>query len=340
MKLRVKRERRYRVALEGIAGELFRGELDDLAERIRCARQPSTLYGSPETLIERGIDRGIVETAKWAERIVGAIGNADSSEAIRNRTRAAAKSNDLKPFSRNTYERMLHCASLGALDANWEYETGGTVAQPRFVAIPPLPGFADKPFAEAISWFKTKRVLTPNAFRALDAAAKRRAFTVARLANEDMLRVVHAELARQLEEGADLARFKEFAAARLESAGWVPANKSHVELIFRNNVVGAHSAGRREQMFQPEVLKARPIIQLKGVGDDRMRPRHKKANGKAALASDPVFRHLWTPLGHNCRCRFVSRSEVEAKRLGIDIVDGSELEAAQDPGWESRGGSL
>jgi SPP1 gp7 family putative phage head morphogenesis protein len=326
--------------LEGFASELFRGEVEELEARIRCARQPSTLYGSPEALIEKGIDRGITETARWAERIVDAIGNADSAGAIRSQTRAAAKRNDLKAFARNAYERMLHCAALGALDANWEYETGGTVAQPRFVAIPPLPGFADKPFGEAISWFKSKHVLRPDAFRALDASAKRRAFTVARLANEDLLGAVHAELARQLEQGASLEDFKRFAKERLESAGWVPANKSHVELIFRNNVVGAHGAGRRKQMFQPEVLKARPIFQLKGVGDDRMRPRHKKANGKAALATDPVFRHLWTPLGHNCRCRFVSRSEVEAKRLGLELVDGSVLEAAQDPGWESRGPAL
>lgn len=340
MKLRVRRDRRYRVALEGAAAALFPAEVAELEQRIRCARQPSTLYGSPEALIEKGVDRGIVETAKWAERIVDAIGNADTAEAIRNRTRAAAKRNDLKPFARNTYERTLHCAALGALDANWEFETGGTVAQPRFVAIPPLPGFADKPFREAIEWFRAKRVLTPDAFKALDVAAKRRAFTVARLANEELLGAVHAELGRQMEAGASLEDFKRFAKERLELAGWVPANKSHVELIFRNNVVGAHSAGRRKQMFQPAVLKAHPIFQLNGVGDDRMRPRHKRHNRQAARASDPVFRHLWTPLGHACRCRFIGRSEAWAKREGIELVDGSVLEAAQDPGWESRGGSL
>jgi hypothetical protein len=316
MKIRRPRDRRYRIALVEIgeiAARLFPHECAELEERIRCARQPSTLYGSPESIIDRGVARGITETARWAERIVNAIGNADNPDAIRSRTRAAAKGNSLKAFARNTYERLLHGAALGALDANWEYETGGTVAQPKFADIPPLPSYADKPFAEAISWFRSKKVLTPEAFRALDAAAKRRAFTVARMANEDLLRVVHAELARQLEQGADLASFQRFAKERLESAGWVPANRSHVELVFRNNVVGAHGAGRRRQMFQPEVIRARPIIQLKGVGDDRMRPRHKRANGKAARASDPVFRHLWTPLGHNC---FLPGAVIEGAIVG------------------------
>jgi len=340
MKIRRPKDRRYRVVLAELGEVMFPEEAAALSERIRCARQPATLYGSPETLIERGVRRGIEHTDRWATRIVSAIGNADSAQAIRNQTRAAAKRNDLKGFARNTYEQLLHGAALGALDANWEFETGGIVAPPRFADVPPLPGYADKPFGEAISWFRSKKILTPDAFRALDASAKRRAFTVARLANEELLGAVHAELARVLEQGGDLAEFKKFAEARLESAGWVPANKSHVELIFRNNVVGAHSAGRRRQMTQPEVLRALPIWQLRGVGDDRMRPRHRRVNGLAARASDPVFRHLWTPLGHNCRCRFTGRSEADAKRLGLELVSGAVFEAAEDPGWESRGPTL
>lgn len=323
--------------LVAFARELFPEEIAHRADCIMKARQPRTLYGSPETIIDDGISGGIRETAKWADRIVASIGEASSAGEILARMKRAAAGNSLKAFSRDVYESLLRGATLGALDSNWEGETGGTIEPAKFVDIPPLPGYADKPFAEAISWFKSKEILSPLTFRRLDAAAKRRAFSIARAANVEMLNAAHAELTRQLEAGADLRSFKKFAKERLESAGWVPANKSHVELVFRNNVVGGYGGGRHAEMHEPAVLKARPIFQVRGVGDSRMRDNHRAVNGVAVRADDPVWRNLWPPFGHNCRCRVTSRSESDAKRLGLEVVGGGALAPVPDHGWRSTG---
>jgi SPP1 gp7 family putative phage head morphogenesis protein len=333
----VKRKPKRRPLLPTYVAGLFAAELAHRAECIRCARQPSTLYGSPEVIVDLGVDRGVVVTASWAERIVDAIGDASTVGEIRARMRRATAGNELAPFAKIARERILHGAMLGALDSNWEGETGGVVEPARFVDVAAVPSFAKKPFEEAISFFRSKRILSPVSFRRLEGAAKVRSFSIARAANQELLAAAHAELERQLREGADLRSFKEFARDRMEKAGWVPANKSHVELIFRNNVVGAYSQGRKAEMTQPLVLKARPVWQVRGVDDARQRDNHRKVNGVAVRADDPVWNHLWTPFGMNCRCRITSRSEADVKRLNIEVRGGDALAPVPDPGWETLG---
>lgn len=318
-----------------VVAELFPTELAHRAECIRCARQPETLYGTAETIIDVGVDKGVDITAQWADRIVSAIGDASTPIEIRTRMQRAAAANDVRPFAKIASQRILHGAMLGVLDSNWEGETGGIVAPSKFTDIPPVPSFARKPFEEAVSFFRSKKVLSPEAFKKLDAAARTRAFSIARAANEELVSAAYAELSRRIAEGADLASFKEFAKTRLESAGWVPANKSHIELIFRNQVIGAYSRGRHAEMTQPAVLKARPIWQIRGVADARQRDNHRAVNGVAVRADDPVWRTKFPPYGNNCRCRAVSRSEADVKRLDIPIVGGAALDPVPDPGWHT-----
>lgn len=331
----MKKKPKRRPLLPTYVASLFAAELAHRDECIRCARQPSTLYGTPESIIDRGVDRSIEVTGRWAERLVDAIGDASSPGEIRARMRRAAAGNDLHAFATIARERILHGTMLGSLDSNWEGETGGIVEPAHFVDVAPVPSFATKPFEEAVSFFRSKKILNSATFNRLDAAAKVRSFSIARAANLELLQAANAELERQLKEGADLASFKKFAKERLINAGWTPANKSHVELIFRNNVVGAYSQGRKAEMTQPLVLKARPIWQVKGVDDARQRRNHRAVNGVAVRADDPVWNHLWTPFGHNCRCRMLSRSEADAKRLNIEVRSGDALAPVPDAGWES-----
>lgn len=319
-----------------------------------CARQPKSEHGTPESLIDRGVRDTARETARWGNALISATDGLETGGAIFSALSRAAAKLPLTTFARTAEIRVLHGLMLGALDSLWERETDELVPLERFAAVRgdvilmaeqlSLP-FAEQPFDRAVRMFRERRVLPPDVFRQLTAAAKSRAFTVAKLARQDLLDTVHAELARMIEAGKDamvdgsgpsLRDFRKFAAERLESAGWTPANPSHVETIYRTNVMGAYSDGRRAEMTQPEVLAARPIWQVRGVSDSRQRPTHAAANGLCFAGNDPSWPK--TPWGHNCRCRLISRSQRWFQASGKSL--SAPPAGLPDEGWDSSEGSL
>jgi SPP1 gp7 family putative phage head morphogenesis protein len=205
------------------------------------------------------------------------------------------------------------------------------------------------PFESAVKLFEERRILPKEHFDQLSAAAKRKAFTVAGLAQEELLQEAHGELARQIREsrektfydeatgkwvykGPNLREFDKFAKTRLESAGWTPANPSHVETVFRTNIMGAYSSGRIVETTQPDVVAARPYWEIRGVNDSRQRKTHFKAQGTILSADNPFWRRAYPPFGYNCRCRVISRSKAWVDKHGgpTRVPDG-----LPDPGFES-----
>lgn len=321
------------------------------------ARPPSTVNGSPETLIEKGLPEGVRETSKWAEAFSAATDGASDGMAIHKALTNAANSIDLEKFSRAMERRIVHSLMLGALDADWEAENDAVVKPPAFnvfhnqnghtielaSAITVGGGVADfttMPFSEAIKNFLGKRVVTRRTFDRLTAEAKKRAFTVAGLARTEMLKTAQDELAKALTEGSDLRAFRTQLAARFETAGWTAINKSHVEVVFRNGVMGSYASGRHVQMTQPEVIAKRPYWQIMGVGDDRTRDAHKAAHRKVLAWNDPFWSRAPLPWGHQCRCRKVSRSAEDVARLGLQVVTGASLTGLPDEGWNGNESSI
>lgn len=294
-------------------------------DHVCCAAQPATVNGSPETLIESGVRESARITQAWADTLVDSVTGLDQAGAIFEALSHAANALPLAAFARAAERRILHSVMLGAMDSTWERENEALVSLEHFserganysksilAKEPGLPSFVGKPFGEAIRLFKERQVLDKDRFEQLSAAAKRRAFTVARMARQELLVAAHAELSRQIESapatGPKLGDFRKFVAERLESAGWTPANASHVETIYRTNVVGGYSAGRHAEMTQPETLKLRPVWQNMGVRDDRARATHKAAHGVLLPADHEFWGRAFAPYGYNCRCRVISRSQ-------------------------------
>lgn len=290
-------------------------------DRVCCAAQPETVNGSPDTLVETGVKEGARICASWASSLGSAVEGLDKGGEIFEALARAAQDLPLAGFARATERRLLHGAMLGALDSSWEIENEQLITVEAFTAPRVLdreefePGdvdrkFVTRPFDQAVKLFKEREVLTPDRFAQLSAAAKKRAFSVARLARQELLATAHAELGRQLETGAvDLGDFKKLMAERIESAGWTPANASHVETIFRTNIIGGYSAGRHTQMTEPATLALRPFWQIFAVRDDRARDTHKKAHGAVLPADHAFWKRAYAPFGYNCRCRVVSRGK-------------------------------
>jgi hypothetical protein len=331
-------------------------------DHVCLAAQPEDANGSPELLVERGVDETATITGAWAEAIAQAVDDRSTEGSIL--TALGSLELDIAPFAQVVEREILHGAMLGALDSEWEREHGEELAPVRFAAAELTEGaFSSLPYADAVRLFQERQVLPRPAFDALEAGAKRQAFTVARMASAEMLNVTKAELARVLnlsrqrpELGADgvarrpgvnLQDFRKFAKERLESAGWTPANKSHVETIYRTNVVSAYSSGRFVEMRKPSVLVALPYWQIRGVNDSRARPTHKAAFGIVLPASDPFWLHAYPPFDYNCllpgtavRGNFTaaSRAKYSGKAIELTTAKGRRLSVtANHPVLTRRG---
>ena len=300
--------------------------------------QPSSVHGSPDTLVERGVREGVRSTATWADELVDAAHGTDAPSIYRNLI-ARAKSLNVEPFTRALERRLVHTLMLGALDADHEATTDTPIAPVAFAAGG-IPNFTTLPFGEAIASFNAKQVMSRRQFDRLTAAAKHKAFTVAGLSTQAMLTTAHDELGKAIAAGADLRDFSKKLGARFDAAGWTRLNPSHVENVFRTNVMGAYGDGRRAQMTQPHVLAARPYWQILGVDDARTRPTHAKAHGKVLLATDPFFTSSGPPFGFQCRCRVISRSKKDLERLGLTPTFGAALSGLPDEGWDASGSLL
>jgi SPP1 gp7 family putative phage head morphogenesis protein len=288
------------------------------ARHICLAAQPASVFGTPDLMVERGVDETLAATSALADAIVSAVRGKTSATTIRSAIDGAADRFGTRRIEAPVRRELLQGSMLGALDSWYEGENDAQVKVEAFGALHAHPRllaqtdtqFAARPLAEAIKRFLERETVTRDVFDQMEAAAKKRAFTVANAASEEMVRTVKRELLRQIAVGADLAEFGKHAAARFESAGWTPANPSHVETVFRTNVVGAYNGGRARQMTQPEVLELRPFWQWLGVGDGppRQRPTHQAMHGIVLRANDPFWQRCYPPAGYNCRCRVRSLS--------------------------------
>ncbi len=322
-------------ARTAMADQLFAQEWD---AHVHAARQPDTVNGSPERIIDKAVREAARETNRWVEKLTAAATTAGNGNAILRKLNAAASAIDLAPLARIVERRMMHGAMLGALDSQFETTTDIAVKPEQFASIAPEaiePAFAHKPYDAALRYFKNKKVVDKATFEQLSARAKQRAFTVARMANQEMLQTVHAELYKQIAAGADLRTFSKFAKERLESAGFVPANPSHIETVFRTNVMNAYGAGRHAEMTQPTVLKLRPYWQILGVGDDRSRVTHRAVKDWVLRADDPVWKRAYPPFGFNCRCRVRSLSPELVAKLGLTVRSGTDMAGLPDKGFHS-----
>lgn len=303
------------------------------------ARQPETEHGTPDDLIGRGISEGRRAVAKMADRIADAVRGKTQPGEIFRAVELVRRKLDAHPLARGCERRMVQALALGALDASLLDEVKAASADG---TPPPKTPFSKSPYESALRHFRTKNVMRKAAFAQLEARAKQRAFTVAGLAADDMVATVHDELVQQVAKGADLREFATTVKDRLKEAGWLPRaevlgngqtvmNAWHTDNVFRTNVLGAYNAGRAAQMSEPEVVRRRPVWQIRGIDDSTTRKNHLKAHGLKLLASDPFWQRAYPPFSWNCRCRVVSLSGDHVN----DVVDGSTITYLPDEGFTS-----
>ena len=196
-------------------------------------------------------------------------------------------------------------------------------------------------------------------------------FTVARSAGFDILKDIHTELMKAMENGTTFTDFKRNLVPILQKKGWwgkttvtdpMSGEKRTVQLgsirrlqtIFDVNMRVSFAQGRWEQ--QQSVKKDFPYLRYEGILDSRIRPLHRAWHGTILPMDHPWWNTHYPPNGWRCRCDAVAISEDDLEESGWQVTDvpadGApvtwvnpatgevmEVPAGIDPGWAYNPGN-
>jgi len=173
------------------------------------------------------------------------------------------------------------------------------------------------PFDEAMRYFLSKKIVTPSQFAAMDSALKQKAFTVAGLARDDMLRDIYDAIASGLGQGTGIEQFKKDFAGIIQKAGWDPTGGSayRVSQIFDTNVAVSYAAGRYRQMRDPDVIKVRPLWRWVESTAINPRPEHQQFWNLILPHDDPFWGKFYPQSEWGCQCGIECLSEREAAEI-------------------------
>ncbi len=173
------------------------------------------------------------------------------------------------------------------------------------------------PPREAIAYWTTKLLVTPDEFQAMAAAHRSRAFSIAGFTSLDALSKVHQVFQTSLEGGATLAEFED--AIALDGVFLTPA---HLQNVYRTNIGTAYAVGRDTEQRRPRTLERRPFWRYNGIDDRRTRRTHRLQQGVVLRYDDPYWSVWSPPNGYLCRCYRTAHSAEELGLKGWEVAEG------------------
>ena len=193
---------------------------------------------------------------------------------------------------------------------------------------------------EAVKYFESKGYKISFDWRQVWQEEHDRVFTVAGVARDDVLFDIRRTLTAALKEGWSRERWAREITPALKQKGWwgseviadedgrarvyQKGNASRLDLIFRQNVMTAHAAGRWQR--QQEARKDRPYLRYSAIMDGRTRPAHRALDGLVFPADDPFWKTFYPPNGFRCRCMVVSLSRREVSPGDVRHGEGAMTE--------------
>lgn len=191
-------------------------------------------------------------------------------------------------------------------------------------------------FEEAVEWLLERLPLSKAEFELLDAAARKRAFTVANVAQMHVIDETKKSLSQAIDLGTPLKEWAEEFGPTLEEAwaGTVANPSARLETIYRSNVQSSYSAGRERLASHPTVKRLRPYKRFDAVMDTRTTDDIcRPLNGVVKPADDPWWNDHTPPLHYNCRSGTVTLTDEQAREEGI-TTDTPDAEPQH--GWGAR----
>ena len=175
-----------------------------------------------------------------------------------------------------------------------------------------------EPFPEQIAYFKQKINLPTSQFSDVVNAGHDKAFMVAGAQSADLLADLNSAVLKAMTDGTGLAQFrKDFNKAVLDGGwhGWAGEGSEagynwRTRVIYNTNMAMSYEAGRRQQMLNPELLKALPYWQYRH--DDGVlhpRPEHEAWDGLTLPPTHEFWDKHFPKNGYGCQCRAASVSK-------------------------------
>lgn len=186
--------------------------------------------------------------------------------------------------------------------------------------------------AQAIEYFRSKGLRTTFAWQDMVGEEHARAFTVAKMADIDLLADVKASLEDAIEQGLSFQSWRDTITPLLQQRGWWGrravtdpltgetivaelGSPSRLETIFRTNVQGSYAAGQWEQI--QEQADVAEYLMYDAIDDDRTRPQHAAWDGTILPVGHSWWKAHYPPNGWNCRCGVLQLSAEDLEDMGL-----------------------
>lgn len=202
----------------------------------------------------------------------------------------------------------------------------------------PTPEYLRMPFKQALEYFKSKAVFPTENSKQFMAEHHDMAFTVAGLTRADLLEDTRWLIEQAIEQGNDLEVFKKQFKKLVARKGWEPGGHRQ-RILFETSVRRAHSAGRYQQMNDPELMKRRPHRMWRHGSSPEPRPNHLALDGKVFKADEPFWETAYPMCAYGCKCSALSLSERDLKRMGKKVETPPDPKTIAEPGFQRAAGS-
>lgn len=183
--------------------------------------------------------------------------------------------------------------------------------------------------------------------------AHKKAFTVAKMMNLDLLKDTQASLTKAFKEGVGFDEWKKSVKPMLAKKGWLgnikvkdPKTGEEKEIyvgnrrlrtIFNTNMRTAYAKARYESQMQ----SLGEYFRYTAVLDGRTREAHRKLHGKTLPKTDKFWDTNYPPNGWGCRCKVQVLTEAECVARGIvPLADGSFLPQAAEKDFKYNPGKI
>lgn len=181
--------------------------------------------------------------------------------------------------------------------------------------------YGNLPFDEQIRFFRDKHPVLTRSWTDVYAAEHDHAFMVAGAARSDLLRDLRDTVDRSIAEGGTLEEFRRDFDGIVEDHGWSyrGGRNWRTRVIYETNLRQSYSAGREEQMNDPELRKRRPYGLYRHGGSETPRPEHLAWDGLVLPLDDPWWETHTPQNGWGCKCRKLMVNEKDVERMGLTV---------------------
>lgn len=186
----------------------------------------------------------------------------------------------------------------------------------------------------ALDYVRKKAVTAAFSYADVWREEHLRAFTVAKMMQDDLLEFVQDEISKSIKNGTAYSAFRKIVEPRLMQAGWWGkadledpktgevkrvqlGSPARLKLIYEQNINTAYA----RQTWQDYDVSDDIIPYLQYViGPSREhRPQHLAWNGMVLRKDDPFWDVGFPPSGFGCKCSVIGLSQFNVERRGLTV---------------------